>query len=50
MDVSISLSESLLRAIDETRGDIPRSRWLQRLARSELERQKNKKGGNEEKG
>lgn len=55
LDVSISMNESILKAIDATRGDTNRSLWLRRLAIKELERQKklqqqqeeNKGGGKE---
>jgi hypothetical protein len=40
MDVSISLNESVLKAIDSVRGDTNRSLWLRRLAIKELERLK----------
>ena len=41
LDVSISINESILRAIDAVRGDTNRSLWIRRLAIKELERQKN---------
>ena len=40
LDVSISINESILRAIDTVRGDTNRSLWLRRLAVKELERHK----------
>ncbi|MDQ3852192.1 MAG: hypothetical protein M3299_05090, partial [Thermoproteota archaeon] len=40
LDVSISLNESILRAIDSIRGDTNRSLWLRRAALKELERLK----------
>jgi hypothetical protein len=42
LDVSISLNESILRAIDSIRGDTNRSLWLRRLAVKELQRLKEK--------
>ena len=38
LDVSISLNESILAAIDSIRGDTNRSLWLRRLAVKELQR------------
>ena len=40
LDVSISINESILNAIDSIRGDTNRSLWLRRLAVKELQRLK----------
>jgi len=40
-DVSISINESMVKAIDSVRGDTNRSLWLRRAAARELERLKN---------
>jgi metal-responsive CopG/Arc/MetJ family transcriptional regulator len=42
-DVGVSFYGSLLRDIDEIRGDTNRSLWIRRAALRELERQKNEK-------
>jgi hypothetical protein len=42
LDVSISINESILRAIDSIRGDTNRSLWLRRLAVKELQRLREK--------
>jgi metal-responsive CopG/Arc/MetJ family transcriptional regulator len=46
IDTTCSFYESMLREIDEIRGDTSRSLWMRRAAAKELERQKNEQNKN----